>query len=40
MAVTSASGDFSVGETITGNSASAPTAEVVRRTDGGGGAGT
>ena len=40
MAVTSASGDFTVGETITGNSASAPTAEVVSWTDGGGGAGT
>ena len=40
MAVTGASGDFTVGETITGNSASAPTAEVVSWTDGGGGAGT
>ena len=34
MVVSSASGDFLVGETITGNSASAPTAEVVTWTSG------
>ena len=40
MTVSSASGDFTVGETITGNSASAPTAEVVSWTDNGGGNGS
>ena len=40
MTVTSASGDFTVGETITGNTAAAPTAEVITWTAGGGGAGT
>ena len=34
MVVTGASGDFTVGETITGNSATAPTAEVVTWTAG------
>ena len=34
MVVTGASGDFTVGETITGNSANAPTAEVVSWTSG------
>ena len=34
MTVTGASGDFSVGETITGNSATSPTAEVVTWTPG------
>ena len=34
MVVTGASGDFTVGETITGNSSTAPTAEVVTWTTG------
>ena len=40
MTVSSASGDFTVGETITGNSSAAPTAEVITWTDSGGGNGT